>query len=222
MKKTALIFLAFFGLMFLAPQVVSAQLKQERIKASYLLAIGRLPTDAELTWWGQQNDYTVSQLVEAHRTYMNTTNKNSKADPIKQTYNIVFGRDPQPAETEYWKGRNEVCWEMIPQHVNYLNQNKFLYDDVINRAYILMFSKAPDATQLNRWKSEPIRSYAEIIYLLYSNPPAGYSINPSNLFTALKYYSDFSMVSFSAPVVAEVSAITGGADLYSKFKAGIR
>lgn len=222
MKKTSLIFLAFFGFILLVPRAASAQIKQERIKASYLLAIGRLPTDAELTWWGQQNDYTVAQLVEAHRTYMNTTNKNSKADPIKQTYNIVFGRDPQPAEIEYWKGRNETCWEMIPQHVNYLNQNKFLYDDVINRAYNLMFNKAPNAAQLNRWKGEQIRSYAEILYLLYTNVPDSYTISPSALFTAIKYYSDFSTVSFSAPVVAEIIAISGGADLYSKFKAGIR
>ena len=219
MKKIAFILFAF--VCFSGPFMATAQLKKERIQASYLLAIGRLPKDAELTWWSQQNDYTVAQLVEAHRTYMNTTNKASKADPIKQTYNIVFGRDPQPAEIEYWKGRNETCWEMVPQHVNYLNQNKFLYDDVIKRAFNLMFAKAPDAAQLSLWKAQPIRSYAEIIYLLYTNPPAGYSINPAAILTALKYYSDFSTVSFSAPVVAEISALTGGNDLYSKFKAGI-
>lgn len=225
MKKITFSILTIFAILFLAPQFATAQLKQERIKASYLVAIGRLPTDAELNWWGQQNDYTVAQLVEAHRNYMNNTNKGSKADPIKQSYFIAMGRTPSTgarSETEYWTGRNEVAWEMVLQHVNYINQNKQLYDGVINNAYQKVFSKSASASEIAKWKNGTVRSFVELVYLLFNNPPAGYTVNPLAILEAMNTYKDFASVSFSDPVVQEIAAITSGNDLFSKFKNGIR
>jgi len=224
MKKIhSLLFVIAF--LFLIPVLGNAQLKKERIQASYLVAIGRLPNDAELNWWNQQNDYTLAQLVDAHRNYMNTTNKPSKAGPIQLSYFLAMGRNPSTganSETQYWTGRNEVCWEMVLQHVNYINQNKQLYDGVITNAYQTVFSKAPSPTELTKWKSQAVKSYVELVYSLATNPPSGYTINPMAVMTAMNTYKDFTNISFSNQVVQEVLTLTGGNDLYSKIKNGMR
>lgn len=225
MKKITLSILAILAILLTAPQLAGAQLKQERIKASYLVAIGRLPNDAELNWWSQQGDYTLSQLVEAHRVYMNKTNKGSKAGPIELSYFLAFGRKPSAgagSETEYWTGRNEVAWEMVLRHIDYINQNKHIYDGVINNAYQAIFSKPPSSTELNKWKALPVKSFGELVFLLVNNPPTSYSIDPLKVMTAMNTYKDFMNISFSSAVANEVVGLTSGTDFYSKIKNGFR
>ncbi|MCY7292940.1 MAG: hypothetical protein LH615_12240 [Ferruginibacter sp.] len=226
--KIITVLVCFFSFILIAPQFAKAQdIKAERIKASYLLAYGRLPLDAELNWWKSQNDFTVSQLVETHRNYMNRTSPGSKDDVIKKTYLIAFGRDRnvQTGEINHWKGRSEVFWEMFPYHVRFLSENlrgrPDIYEDVIKNAYNMLFKKPASATELGKWKSLPVNSFAELIFILYKNPPAGYNVDPSALLTAMMYYKDFSNITFSNNVVNEIIAITGGADLYNKFKRGM-
>lgn len=228
MKKLNMCLLIFLSLA-MAPQFVmaqdNAQLKKERVQASYLLAFGRLPNTGELAWW--KNDFTVAQLVESHRNYMNKLTPGSKDDVIKKTYFIAFGRDNnvQPGEISHWKNRSEIFWEMLPLHVQWLNQNindrPDLYNDVVKAAYMKLFGKPATTTELSKWKKQ-IRSFAELVFLLQKTPPAGYSIAPSAIMMAMTLYNDFAGVSFSQPVMNEITAITGGTDLFSKFKQGIK
>lgn len=229
MTRLILSVITIFSFTVLMPPSAYAQtnpqLKKERIQASYLLAIGRLPTTGELDWWSKQNDYTVAQLVETHRTYMNRTSPGSKDEIIKKSYFIAFGRDAhtvQPGEVNHWKGRSEVFWETFPYHVRFLSDNlrvrPDIYEDVIKNGYLKLFNKTASTAEINKWKGQPVKSFAELIFLLYKNPPPGYSIDPMALITAMKYYSDFSNISFSDPVTREIVAITGGNDLYNKFK----
>lgn len=231
MKKNPLIFISLILLTFLAPLLIQAQdkaqIKKERIQASYLLAFGRLPLPAELDWWNKQNDFTVAQLVDAHRNYMNKLSPGSKDDVIKKTYFIAFGRDPQnvqPGEVTHWKNRSEIFWEMLPLHVRWLNDNlkgrPDLYHDVIKAAYTKLFEKAATPAEVGKWNTQ-VRSFAELIFLLQNKPPVGYSIAQSAIMMAMTYYSDFSNVKFSNDVNNELIAITGGTDLYNKLKRGM-
>src|SRR5687767_14462529 len=107
MKKITIVILTFLSSFFIsqfANAQDKAQLKKERIQASYLLAYGRIPSTAELTSWMASNDYTVSELIGAHRVYMNKTWPAIKDDPIKKSYFIAFGRDAknvQPGEVSH-------------------------------------------------------------------------------------------------------------------------
>ncbi|RYY94957.1 MAG: hypothetical protein EOO11_16835 [Chitinophagaceae bacterium] len=44
--------------------------KAQRIKASYLLALGRLPSSGELQYWNGQANVPVGTLVDLHKQYL--------------------------------------------------------------------------------------------------------------------------------------------------------
>ena len=155
------------------------QNRTDRIIASYMIAFGRPPQQAETSYWltDPLSNKTVNDLVEKHRENMNKVDRNLRLSAVKQSYIDAFGRAPQPDEINYWMGSVNTYAEMRKKHVEWFSSRNEEWVKVINASYQMAFKRAPKAEELAYWKGQPARAFWELVVqhdeFIKNNPQLG-------------------------------------------------
>lgn len=109
--------------------MTKADLRQEVIKLSYLGVFGRQPTTAEKSYWSNRIETSgenFSALVKVHRGFIKL-DPAMRTEMITRSYQEVFKRKPDVAESTYWDGRLKqdglVYEELLQAHKEWVRNN---------------------------------------------------------------------------------------------------
>jgi len=162
MKKVLLFFVLFLSFVFCFSQS-PIQIRRERIQSSYMLALGRAPSESEITYWqGRADAKTISDFVANHKTYIGQDAGTRRAVIIK-AYNDALGRNPTAAEIDYWSKYNQTYVELMKAHVQWLAGNPAEYEKVISRSYQFELGRQPAAAEIAYWKTQGVLSYLILV-----------------------------------------------------------
>ncbi len=203
--KTLTFSLVLMAVMLSASSAVSAQTDQEqRIKASYILALGTGPTQAELDYWKTRGNLSIQQLIEFHRQGF-ASYPNLQKQAIGRSYADAFGRWPSIPEIDYQMKSKLTYTELMKSHMAWLQQpNNTEYGESIKRSYVKVFNRQPTAAELSYWKQWYLSNLMLITYHNdYKNQTAkGNKVN-------VKSSPYIVSVSLSPAIAAEARAASG-------------
>lgn len=134
------------------------QLKTERIYASYMMAIGRMPNSGEVTYWKGRGNLTVAQLVEFHRQYL-SGDQNSKRAMIIKAFKNSYGRNPVQSEINTNMAQNLTYYEWMNNHLQWLRKSSTDYVNTLKNAYRAVMRREPNNQEISYWRSQPVMSY---------------------------------------------------------------
>jgi hypothetical protein len=185
--------------------------QEERIAASFLLALGRTPSAAEIQLWSRQEPLSLADLVARHRRQL-------QDDPAAQRAVIIragedaFGRVPGEDEVRGMAGAGTYA-DVMRRHLQSVADRPAEYERVLNRAYRLVLQRDAYSVEIDYWKRQPVLSFALLAAciedwarrnqpgLMATTGVASVSINSAYLST----------VRLSPAVAAEARAAAGSA-----------
>jgi hypothetical protein len=162
-KKVRAVLLLVVAAFVLFPAAVRAQsgVQEERIAASFVLALGRSPAPAETEQWAKDGSRSVADLMARHRHQL-------QSDPVAAQAVIVkairdaFGREPSDAEIKDRTG-NAIYTELMQRHIRWLGEHAAEYEQIMNRAYQLLLRRDAYSVEIEYWKHQPALSFALLV-----------------------------------------------------------
>ncbi|MDQ6755410.1 MAG: hypothetical protein M3004_00590 [Bacteroidota bacterium] len=149
MKKITIAFLSCILLCSFAIKSFAQQ--DQRIKAAYMLAYGRTPSQGELNYWLGRGNLSIDQLIEFHRNYL-PQDANNHQQVIIQSYIDALGRRPSDGEVAFYMKYTQTYTELMASHVNWLKSNPGEYDKVINISY----GQVATQKEMNFWRAQEV------------------------------------------------------------------
>ena len=142
-----------------SPAAVHAQPAQieERIAASFVLALGRTATGAEVEQWAKDGPRTVADLFSRHRERLRNDAASSREVAVKAGQD-AFGRAPDMDELRGLSD-GEVYAEIVQRHIQRLAGDPAEYERVVHRAYRLHLQRDAYAVEVDYWKARPTTSF---------------------------------------------------------------
>jgi hypothetical protein len=142
-----------------APAVVHAQFAQieERIAASFVLALGRIPTAAEVERWAKDGPSTVADLFSRHREALRHDAAAGREVAVKAAQD-AFGRAPSVDELRRLSD-GEIYAEIVQRYIQRLAADPAEYEQVMHRAYRLHLQRDAYAVELDYWRARPALSF---------------------------------------------------------------
>lgn len=135
--------------------------QDERIGASFLLALGRLPTGKEATRFASRGASSVTDLVALHRQDLAKDPAAQRAVADKAADDSFGGVSlaVQPA------GQSGVATysELVLRHVKYLAEHPAEYQKVQNRAYRRVLDRDAYAVEIDYWKRQPVLPFSLLV-----------------------------------------------------------
>lgn len=193
MKKIKLLLL----FLSLAVGTVMAQ-STERIQASYLVALGRVPNSGEIAYWRGQGNLSVQQLIDRHKKYIGE-DRGTRESIIRKSYVDVLGYNPSPDEVKYHSQFNRTYAQMVNEHIEYAKRYGHIHDNIIKNSYQLAFRRQPNDGELRYWKQFGVISYSYLVSMHEEYKKA--NNYPSN--RVLPMNSSVSFAPVSASVLSE-------------------
>lgn len=146
------------------PSAVRAQsqTRSERIEASFLLALGRVPSTDELAAWSKPDGASVSELVARHRTKLESDAGMLRATVIRACIDGL-GRLPTEAETSAWANGHRTYTEQVQQHIRWLAEHPADYAAVVDRAYQRVIHRSVYPGEIEYWKKRSTLSYVLLV-----------------------------------------------------------
>jgi hypothetical protein len=186
--------------------------RKDRIIASYMLAFGRPPQQAEINYWltDPLSNQNLKVLVEKHRSNMNTVDRSLRETAVKQSYIDAFGRVPEKGELDYWMGSTNTYAEMVQLHVDFLKSRPEEWVKVIRASYKMAFKRAPKSEELAYWKGQPARTFFAMVVqhdeFIRNNPHLG----PANSTARTSLIKKENKVTITPSIISEIKLIGGG------------
>ena len=142
-----------------APAIVYAQSAQieERVAASFVLALGRTPTAAEVEQWAKDGPRAVADLFSRHRERLRNDSAAARAVAMKASQDAFGIAAVEEGLTSVSAG--ELYAEIVQRHIQRLDGNPAEYERVVNRAYRLHLQRDAYAVELEYWKARPTTSF---------------------------------------------------------------
>ncbi len=135
--------------------------REERIAASFVLALGRTPTSVEIDQWAQQEPATLADLVARHRRQLQTDSAAERDVYVKASQD-AFGREPGKDPTNSLSGGGTYA-DVMQQHLRWLAEHPADYEQVVHRAYRLLLQRDAYSIELEYWKRQPALSFALLV-----------------------------------------------------------
>jgi len=160
-QRTPLFLLAS---LVLASATVSAQSneQEERIGASFVLALGRAPSSGEIDHWAKLGTLPVADLIARHQQQLQGDVGVKRATVVKACAD-AFGREPTEPEIDAWSSGNWTYAELMKQHIQWLGEHPTEYQQAIERAYQLVMRRPAYPVEIDYWKAQPTLSYALLV-----------------------------------------------------------
>lgn len=139
-----------------------AQLQEQRIQASYLVAFGRKARADEVAYWAKQPVADVAALVRLHKNYLRT-DKATREASIRRSYIDSFGRNPDAGELRHWSAGVDTYSELMVHHANWLKSNPSEQDRTIDRSYQSALGRKPSAAERTYWRGQGALNFVTLV-----------------------------------------------------------
>lgn len=156
MKKISFTFL--LGILFCFFSIKSFSQQDERIKAAYMLAFGRLPGSDELNYWLGRGNLSIAQLIVFHRQGF-TEYPNLHRETIINSYIDALGRNPSEDEIKYWMNGDNIYIQLMSNHMQLLKSSSWENQKVIKLSYTTVFQRVPSKAEINFWKKKGVTPF---------------------------------------------------------------
>jgi hypothetical protein len=135
--------------------------QQDRVAASFILALGRIPTSAELAQWSQGTG-SVADLVAKHQQQLKADAAARKA-VVAKSFQDAFGRAATDAELGAASSDQSMYTELMKRHIATLAKNADEYAKVLDRAYQLVIRRSVYIEEIDYWKKRDALSFALLV-----------------------------------------------------------
>ena len=146
-----------------ASAVVHAQSApiEERIAASFVLALGRSPASAEAERWAKDGSRPLVGLIGRHREHLRNDAAAARAVAAKASQDAfgIVAADLGPASAS----GGETYAEIVQRHIQRLDGNRAEYERVVNRAYQLHLQRDAYAVELEYWSTRPALPFVLLV-----------------------------------------------------------
>jgi hypothetical protein len=130
----------------------------QRITTSYLVALGRAPSAAELNVDSQAPGLSIATAIERRRELIQKDAGTKRAVIIK-AFEDAFGREPSEDEIRDGQKGNRTYSELMSAHVTRLAEHPTEYEQVMNRAYRLVIHRDIYPMEVEYWKKRSTVPY---------------------------------------------------------------
>ena len=148
------------GLLACSAQDVSAQPagQAERVDASFVLALGRVPTAEETTQWGGAAPLSLADLIVRHRSRLEAAPAEQRA-VIERANRDAFGVASGMADIGGPSATGAYI-DMVTAHVRWLDAHPDDYLQVVQRAYRAVLAREAHPIEIDYWRKKPVTSFA--------------------------------------------------------------
>jgi hypothetical protein len=200
MKKISITFL--LGILLCSISIKSLSQQDQRIHASYIFAFGRDAISEELNYWLGRGNFSISQLMEFHKSAF-TDYPSIHKGTIIRSYIDALGRNPSENEMKYWMNRVDNYTQLLNKHIQFLQSNSWENENLIKLSYETVLHRTPNAAEVNFWKKKGITPYFLLVSYLenYKNKNRNEAGKRNNI--NLQHPPSVTTVLLSAAITAE-------------------
>jgi hypothetical protein len=150
------------GLACLSAAVLAqAPVQEERIAASFVLALGRMPMPDERQRWVTNDQVPLAGYVDRHRRQLSGDRAAEQAVIVKASQD-AFGRAPTDEEARSLSGVG-IYADLMQRHLKWLAGHPADYEQVMHRAYRLLLKRDAYSVEIEYWARQPVLSFALIV-----------------------------------------------------------
>lgn len=131
---------------------------QERVAASFVLALGRTPTPQEVDQWSAQDRLPLTDLLARHRHQLASDAARRRAVIVKAAEDAL-GAPPDERDVRAAAG-TAIYSELMQRHLAWLAEHPADYERVVHRAYRLVLQRDAYSVEIDYWKRRPAISFA--------------------------------------------------------------
>ena len=135
--------------------------QQERIAASFVLALGRVPTSVEIEQWAKQGPLSLADLFARHRRQLQGDAADQRAVIIKAGED-AFGLAPGENDIRS-QAAGSTYTHLMQRHLGWLAEHPAEYEQVVRRAYPVVLQRDAYALEIDYWKRQPVLSFALLV-----------------------------------------------------------
>jgi hypothetical protein len=163
LPKPRLALLLLMALPALPPATALAQSgqREERVAASFVLALGRTPSAVEVEEWVKQEPLTVADLIARHRAHLQADAAAERAVIVKAGQD-AFGRAPGEDEARSLSGAGTYV-DLMRRHLSWLADHPTDYEQLVHRAYRRLLQRDAYSIEIDYWKRRPVLSFALLV-----------------------------------------------------------
>lgn len=141
-----------------ASALAQSAAQQERIAASFVLALGRTPTPAEAEAWAKQEPLSLALLVTRHRERLRADAAAERAVIVKAGQD-AFGVPPGEDDVKKLSGAGTYT-DLVQRHLAWLAGHPDDYEQVVQRAYRRTLQRDAYSVEIDYWRRQPSLSFA--------------------------------------------------------------
>ena len=186
-------------------------IKRQGIQASYLLAMGKKPTTAEVNYWMSQSisGDVLKTLYENHRKWLQT-NPDAKKEMIRRSFKNSYGRTPSESEVNTNMQQAWTYTDWMNNHNAWLKKTPSDYEQAIRFAYQNVVGRQPNSSELTYWKGRGAMAYYVVASCVEQCKRSGSSANcASNVFGTGSSFAE--TINVAPSVAASASGLIGAA-----------
>ncbi len=147
------------GLVCLSAAVLAqAPVQEERVAASFVLALGRTPTPDESRLWRTKDPTPLADYVARHRRELRSDRAAERA-VIARAGQDAFGSAPTEEEARSLSGVG-IYADLMRRHLQWLAGHPAEYQQVMHRAYRLVLRRDAYSVEIEYWTRRPVLSFA--------------------------------------------------------------
>jgi hypothetical protein len=141
-----------------APAVAQTADQEERIGASFVLALGRAPARAEVEQWAKEAPQPLAALIARHRQYLQGDSAAARA-VVAKAGEDAFGAAPADQGAGDLPA-GAIYVELMKGHLGWLAQHPADYEQVVRRAYRMALDRDAYPVEIDYWKRQSTLSFA--------------------------------------------------------------
>jgi hypothetical protein len=142
--------------------LANSSMQNERIAASYVLALGRVPSAAEMAEAEKAGELPISELVSRLRQRLQSDAALKDAVAVK-AWKDAFGRERSAGELSKSVEVGRTYTELMQSHIQILASDPTEYEKVLERAYRLVIGRGVYPGETAYWKKHDTLPYTLLV-----------------------------------------------------------
>ena len=144
-----------------AAVLAQSPVQEERIAASFVLALGRTPTPDEIQRWSTGDAPPLADYIARHRRQLSGDRAAEQAVIVKASQDAL-GRAPTDDEARSLSGVG-IYADLMQRHLRWLAAHPADYEQTMHRAYRFLLKRDAYSVEIEYWSRQPVLSFALIV-----------------------------------------------------------
>jgi len=189
------------------PTFAQDQVKRDRIVASYMISLGRQPSNDELKYWSGQQVNSLEQLVNNHNNWLQGS-RDEERKVIIRAFQHAYGYAPSESDVNKSLAETKNYTDWMRNHIKYLRENSTAWDNLLGKVYWNVCKRWATTNDKNSWPQSDAKPY----WMVASVVDKWQAENKHNSQKAVRSVNGFmSAVPLSNPVAGEAARLIGQA-----------